>query len=102
VPAGNHVTDNCSNARIQLILVGWDDPSTTTPYTVKVRFDTLASLSCNFQSPYNEIVLWSNDPAFDTKYSALLTAYSLGKPVWFYVKHTSSSSVACEFRTVIF
>lgn len=93
--------ENCANARIQSILVGWDAVNAN-PYTVKVRFDTLSGLGCNFQgASFNEVVLWSNDPAFDTKYSVLLTAYTLGKPVWFYVKSSSASAV-CEFRTVIF
>lgn len=92
--------DTCTSARIQSVLVGWDAVDAS-PYSVKVRFDTLSGLGCNFQGPsFNEVVLWSNDVQFNAKYNALMTAYTLGRPVSFYVKSTSSS-VACQFRTVI-
>lgn len=99
--AADCVADSCTNARIQALLVNWgDDPASTAPYSVKVRFDGLTGLSCNHQqAPWWEVRLMSTDKAFREKYSMLMTAFTTGKPVWFYVKSTGVS-VPCEFGMV--
>lgn len=95
--AASCTTNNCTGAQIQAILVNWEDNS------VKVRFDGLTGLSCDSGTissmPAWEVKLSSTDPQFQAKYSLLLTAWSMGKPIWFYVTSTASSS-ACEFGMV--
>ncbi|MFC4763190.1 hypothetical protein [Dyella koreensis] len=95
----------CSGAHINNILVNWNDGSG--PYSVKVRFDFLAGLTCNtFGSNYNEVKLLSTDPAFESKYAMLLSAQATGRLIWFTISNPIGSAgnpdgtAACQFQMI--
>lgn len=95
----------CAGARISTILVNWADG--TGPYSVKVRFDSLAGLTCNtYGAGYNEVRLLSTDPAFDAKYAMLLSAQANGRLIWFTIANPIGSgsnndgTAACIFQMI--